>query len=117
MTLLHPRRSSQADLPRAIAHASLSSLEHRSSIFLWSDSMGDHRLLSKQQGGFSMRPPLWHPPVQLSTAEHAIIRRIRRAKLFVFLRPHRHTLFTETFQQDLRSEERRVGKGCKSRVV
>ena len=48
-----------------------------------------------------MRPPLWHPPVQLSTAEHAIIRRIRRAKLFVFLRQHRHTLFTDTFQQEL----------------
>jgi len=48
-----------------------------------------------------MRPPLWHPPVQLSTAEHAIIRRIRRAKLFVFLRQHRHTLFTDTLQQEL----------------
>jgi hypothetical protein len=30
-----------------------------------------------------MRPPLWHPPVELSPAEHAIIKRIRRAKLFV----------------------------------
>ena len=48
-----------------------------------------------------MRPSLWHPPVELSTAEHAIIKRIRRAKLFVFLRQHRHALFTDTFQQDL----------------
>ena len=48
-----------------------------------------------------MRPPLWHPPVDLSTAEHAIIKRIRRAKLFVFLRQHRHTLFTNPFQQEL----------------
>jgi IS5 family transposase len=48
-----------------------------------------------------MRPPLWHPPVELSTAEHAIIKRIRRAKLFVFLRQHRHALFTDTFQPDL----------------
>jgi transposase len=48
-----------------------------------------------------MRPPLWHPPVELSTAEHAIIKRIRRAKLFVFLRHHRHALFAESFQQDL----------------
>ena len=48
-----------------------------------------------------MRPSLWHPPVDLSTAEHAIITRIRRAKLFVFLRQHRHTLFTDPFQQEL----------------
>ena len=48
-----------------------------------------------------MRPPLWHPPVELSTAEHAIIKRIRRAKLFVFLRQHRHRLFADAFQQDL----------------
>jgi Transposase DDE domain/Transposase domain (DUF772) len=48
-----------------------------------------------------MRPPLWHPPVELSTAEHAIIKRIRRAKLFVFLRQHRHALFADPFQQEL----------------
>ena len=47
-----------------------------------------------------MRPPLWHPPVKLSTAEHAIIKRIRRAKLFVFLRHHRHTLFADPLQRD-----------------
>ena len=48
-----------------------------------------------------MRPPLWRPPVDLSTAEQAIIQRIRRAKLFVFLRQHRHTLFADAFQQAL----------------
>jgi hypothetical protein len=48
-----------------------------------------------------MRPSLWHPPVGLSTAEHAIIKRVRRAKLFVFLRQHRHELFADAFQQDL----------------
>ena len=48
-----------------------------------------------------MRPPLWYPPVELSPAEHAIIKRIRRAKLFVFLRQHRHTLCAEAFQQEL----------------
>jgi len=48
-----------------------------------------------------MRPPLWHPPVELSTVEHAIIKRIRRAKLFVFLRQHRHTLFADPLQQEL----------------
>ena len=48
-----------------------------------------------------MRPSLWPPPVELSTAEHAIMKRIRRAKLFVFLRQHRHALFAEAFQQEL----------------
>jgi Transposase DDE domain/Transposase domain (DUF772) len=48
-----------------------------------------------------MRPPLWHPPIELSTAEQAIIRRIRRAKLFVFLRQHRHALFCDPFQEEL----------------
>ena len=48
-----------------------------------------------------MRPPLWHPPIDLSTAEQAIIRRIRRAKLFVLLRQHRHTLFSDPFQEEL----------------
>jgi Transposase DDE domain/Transposase domain (DUF772) len=48
-----------------------------------------------------MRPPLWHPPVELSAAEHAIIKRIRRAKLFVFLRQYRHELFADSFQQEL----------------
>ena len=48
-----------------------------------------------------MRPPLWHPPIELSTAEQAIIKRIRRAKLFVFLRQHRHTLFSDPFQEEL----------------
>ena len=77
------------------------SLEHRSSIFLCSDSMVDQCLLSTQQGGSAMRPPLWQPPVELSTADHAIIKRIRRAKLFVFLRQHRHTLFADPLQQEL----------------
>jgi hypothetical protein len=63
--------------------------------------MGDHHLLSVPTGGLPMRPSLWHPPVELSTAEHAIIKRIRRAKLFVFLRQHRHELFADAFQQDL----------------
>src|SRR4029453_9026796 len=61
--------------------------------------MGDHHLLAVSQGGLPMRPPLWHPPVALSTAEHAIIKRIRRAQVFVCLRPHRHTLCADPLQQ------------------
>jgi len=34
-------------------------------------------------------------------AERTIIKRIRRAKLFVFLRHHRHELFTDAVQQEL----------------
>jgi hypothetical protein len=48
-----------------------------------------------------MRPPLWDPPVALSPAEQALIKRIRRAKLCVFLRQHRHELCCDTFPQEL----------------
>jgi transposase len=48
-----------------------------------------------------MQPGLWEPPVTLSPLEEAIVRRIRRAKLFVFLREQRHLLFDIAFQQEL----------------
>src|SRR5947199_6426324 len=48
-----------------------------------------------------MRPSFWQPPVDPSADEQAIIKRIRRAKLFVFLRQHRHELFDEAFQEEL----------------
>ena len=48
-----------------------------------------------------MRPPLGPPPVERSTAEHVIIKRRRRAQLFVFLRHHRQTLFAAPLQQEL----------------
>lgn len=47
-----------------------------------------------------MRPALWQPPVAPSAAEQAIIKRIRRAKLFVFLQVH-HELFSEAFLVEL----------------
>ena len=37
-----------------------------------------------------MRPGMWEPPVEPSSAEQAVIKAVRRAKLFVFLRQHRH---------------------------
>jgi transposase len=58
-----------------------------------------------------MRPPLWHPPIELSPAEHTTITRIRRAKLFVFLRHHRHTLFKAAFQQALATLYRDTAQG------
>ncbi|HEY2305164.1 MAG TPA: transposase, partial [Streptosporangiaceae bacterium] len=48
-----------------------------------------------------MRPGLWSPPVEPSPAEQAVIKAVRRAKLFVFLREHRHELFDEEFQAEL----------------
>jgi len=48
-----------------------------------------------------MRPELWQPPVDLSAVEQGIVKRIRRAKLFVFLRRHRHELFDEAFQREM----------------
>jgi transposase len=48
-----------------------------------------------------MQPFDWRPPVALSEREEHIVQRIRRAKLFVFLRHHRHELFDRTFQQEL----------------
>jgi transposase len=39
--------------------------------------------------------------VALSAQEEQLVQRMRRAKLFVFLRHHRHALFNESFQQEL----------------
>jgi Transposase DDE domain/Transposase domain (DUF772) len=48
-----------------------------------------------------VRPVVWRPPVDPSAAEQAVIKAVRRAKLFVFLRRHRHELFDEQFQAEL----------------
>ena len=48
-----------------------------------------------------MRPSTWQPPVKPSAEEEAILKRIRRAKLFVFLRQHRDELFDDAFQAEL----------------
>jgi hypothetical protein len=51
-----------------------------------------------------MRPRAWHPPVEPSAAEQNVIKLIKlikRAKLFVFLRLYRHELFDEAFQAEL----------------
>lgn len=48
-----------------------------------------------------MQPLYWHPSVELSEQEEQIVNRIRKAKLFVFLRKLRHELLDEEFQQEL----------------
>jgi transposase len=44
---------------------------------------------------------MWNPPVEPSPAEQGVIRAVRRARLFVFLRAYRHELFDEGFQAEL----------------
>jgi transposase len=44
---------------------------------------------------------VWWPPVEPSAAEQAVIKAVLRARLFVFLRLHRHELFDERFQAEL----------------
>ena len=58
-----------------------------------------------------MRPPVWRPPIKPSPAEQTIIRLVRRAKLFVFLRQHRHELFDEAFQAELAAAWKESPKG------
>ena len=48
-----------------------------------------------------VRPVVWRPPAEPSPAERAVMKAVRRAKLFVFLRLHRHELFDEAFQGEL----------------
>lgn len=45
-----------------------------------------------------MQSVLWQPPVALSEPEEQMVKRIRRAKLCVFLRYHRHELLDEAFR-------------------
>src|SRR5919197_1617791 len=59
--------------------------------------------VQRERSGPPMRPRPGHPPVEPSPAEQAILQRIKRAKLFVFLRRQRHVLFDAAFQAELAS--------------
>jgi hypothetical protein len=48
-----------------------------------------------------VRPVVWWPPAEPSPTELAVIKAVRRARLFVFLRLHRLELFDEQFQAEL----------------
>jgi len=48
-----------------------------------------------------LKPSSWQPPIETSAVEDQIIKRIKRAKLFIFLRHHRHQIFTSEFQVEL----------------
>jgi Transposase DDE domain/Transposase domain (DUF772) len=55
---------------------------------------------------------IWSPPVETSDAEERILSRCKKAKLFVFLRRHRHELLDDAFQSELVAmyPERKSGK-------
>jgi hypothetical protein len=59
-----------------------------------------------------VRPQVWRPPVELSKLEQAVMARTKRAKLFVWLRQHRHELLDEDFQGELAGmyADQRVGQ-------
>ena len=44
---------------------------------------------------------IWAPAVDVSRVEEKLIARCKKAKLFIFLRLHRHELFDEAFQKEL----------------
>jgi hypothetical protein len=46
---------------------------------------------------------MWQPPVEPSRLEQAVMQRIKRARLFVWLREHRHELLDAGFQAELAS--------------
>src|SRR5258706_3457689 len=78
-------------------------------------AMGANRRMfkegSKKLRRGNMQPSLWQPSVELSAQEEQIVKRIRKAKLFVFLRQHRHKLFDEVFQQELATLYRKAERG------
>lgn len=58
-----------------------------------------------------MQPAIWKPPVELTRQEEQIVKKVRKAKLFVFLRQHRHELLDEAFQEELASLYRQAERG------
>src|SRR4051812_9350118 len=64
-----------------------------------------------QSRGEERRPPVGQAPVALTPTEQTIIQRIKRAKLFVFLRLWRHALFDAAFQAELAAGYRDSPKG------
>src|SRR5437660_3249375 len=63
------------------------------------------------KGGKKMQPPSWQPPIALSEQEEQIVKRVRKAKLFVFLREHQHELLDEALQQELANLYRKAERG------
>src|SRR6266516_4670594 len=73
--------------------------------------MVNSRKMHRKGGKKKMQPLPWQPSVELSAQEEQIVKRIRKAKLFVFLREHRHELFNEALQQELANLYRPAERG------
>jgi hypothetical protein len=58
-----------------------------------------------------MKPGYWNPPQELNALEKNIVKRIKRAKLFTFLREIRHQLFNDEFQEELNTIYAEANKG------
>jgi hypothetical protein len=58
-----------------------------------------------------MRPGVWQPLVACSRLEQEVIKRVKRAKLFVWLGEHRHELFDEDLQHQLAQAYQESPKG------
>ncbi len=58
-----------------------------------------------------MRPVHWNPPTELNAREKSIIKRIKRAKLFIFLRQYRDQIFNWEFQEELNNLYGNSSKG------
>lgn len=58
-----------------------------------------------------MQPVIWKPEVSLNPQEERIVNKVRKAKLFVFLRQHRHELFDDAFQEELANLYRKAERG------
>src|SRR5713226_9365111 len=69
------------------------------------------RLEKPRSKGEQMQPLRWQPPVEFSIQEEQIVRRIRKAKLFVFLRQYGHILFDEPFQEELANLYQKQARG------
>ena len=54
---------------------------------------------------------MWRPPVECSRLEQEVIKRVKRARLFVWLREHRHELFDEDLQHQLAQAYQESPKG------
>jgi hypothetical protein len=66
---------------------------------------------NSRQSREKMKPSLWLPSVELSTQEEHIMKRIHKAKLFLFLRQYRNALLDEAFQHELANLYRKAERG------
>jgi len=82
-------------------------IDQRGALILADRSESAHKWARRKR----MQPSYWCPPVTFSIQEEQIAQRVRRAKLFVFLRAHRHELFDEAFQQELATLYRSSKRG------